>query len=166
MHDAARWGHSEIVQLLLLAGADPTIRNNARNTPLNLARSYNNHSCILLLQAALAEPQRPRSLLKTRVRIDVAQTSRILATHLTAKELPAEVQREILGFDGVFRCINRRTALGQALPRVEVVGVVGGAQGGHEEVVACVKYALFGMPRGAFMGLCELLVPKWDRADV
>lgn len=59
LHLAAQHGHSEIVQLLLEAGADPTTRNNEGRTPLDLANTYIRQPAIALLEAALVEPQRP-----------------------------------------------------------------------------------------------------------
>jgi ankyrin repeat protein len=73
LHWAARQEYSEIVQLLLLAGADPSIRNHEGHTPIDFPRSLNYQPCTALLQAALAEPQRPRLLLKARALLDAAR---------------------------------------------------------------------------------------------
>jgi ankyrin repeat protein len=42
LHHATRWGHDEVVRFLLLAGADPTIRDNRGRTPRALGEG--NHS--------------------------------------------------------------------------------------------------------------------------
>jgi hypothetical protein len=79
-------------------------------------------------------------------------------------------------------------AEGRPLPAVAVVeegeeGQQQQQQPNNEELVACLKYALGleggggwhegegpapqeGMLREVFVELCELLVPKWDRANV
>ncbi len=83
--------------------------------------------------------------------------------------------------------LQRRVMEGRVLPAVEVVEVVEGQGHGEseEKVVACLKYALGldggtdfaeggggdasapqGMVREVLIELCELLVPKWDRAHV
>lgn len=59
LHLAAQHGHSEIVQLLLEAGADPTTRNIVGRTTLDLANIYIRQPAIALLEAALVESQRP-----------------------------------------------------------------------------------------------------------
>ena len=102
-----------------------------------------------MLEVALVEPQRPRLLLKARALLD-------------AVTVPPPY-------------VKQRVAQGQQLPRMEV-------NGGDEQLVACVKYALgleggsgvvlegqepsVGMVKEVFVELCEMLVPKWDRANV
>lgn len=39
-HDAARFGHRAVLQLLLAAGADPSLRNNSRQTVGDVAAAY------------------------------------------------------------------------------------------------------------------------------
>jgi len=41
LHDAARFGHAEVVRLLVAGGADLSIRNNAGFTALEVATDYN-----------------------------------------------------------------------------------------------------------------------------
>ena len=177
LHQAACRGHSEIVLLLLLAGADPTIRNDDDRTPLNLAVSYARH-CIALLEAALAEPQRPRFLLKARALLDVAHDRDMVCVQLAALGLPRDVGQHIgeLTFTEP-AYLKGRAAKGQQLPAVSVEG-----EQENEELVACVKYALgmeggagivvegreptVGMAKEVFVELCELMVPKWDRRNV
>ncbi len=58
---AATWGHKEIVQLLLEAGADITKENEQGTTALKLAKIHKNTEIIELLeQAALVKKSRPR----------------------------------------------------------------------------------------------------------
>lgn len=113
-------------------------------------------------------PSAPRSLLKARALVvDPALTSCLLTTHFTAaKQLPDEVQREILVLaDGLYGCITTRVREGQGLPRVKLVVGNGGDE--QKEVTgACVKYALYGMEHGVFVELCELMVPAWDRGNM
>lgn len=51
-------GHAEIVERLLHAGADPTIRDKDGRTPLGHAQCQGHYSCISLLEAAMTEPLR------------------------------------------------------------------------------------------------------------
>ena len=181
LHWAAYWNHPEIVQLLLLAGADSTIRSNSgARTPLNLARIHTCHACIALLQAALAKPQRPRSLLKARALLDATHAIRTARINARDKEgLPLAGQRDkAMAAAPVY--LKQRVGQSRELPRVDVVE---GEQESEEQLAACVKYALgleggggvvlfegpelaVGMLPEVFVELCELLVPKWDRANV
>ena len=177
---AADWEHPEIVHLLLLAGADATIRSNSGgHTSLNLARIHTCHACIALLQAAMDESQRPRSLLKARALLDAAHA--IDAARIDARDkegLPLAGQRdEAIAAAPTY--LKQRVGQGRELPRVEVVQ---SEEEEDERLTACVKYALglegggvvlfegqeptVGMVLQVFVELCELLVPKWDRADV
>ena len=67
---AAMYQRPAVVQLLLDAGADFTIHDNQGRTPLDVANIRNNESARDLLEAAAAEPQRPRLLLKARALVD------------------------------------------------------------------------------------------------
>lgn len=66
IHLAALRNSHQILTMLVQAGADPTIQTTIGRTPLNVARWKNAVDCIPLLEAAMAEPQRPRLLLKAR----------------------------------------------------------------------------------------------------
>ena len=68
---ASSQGNLSIVQLLLDAGADPTIPAGQRS-PLNQAMIEVYTEVIALLRTAIAEPQRPRALLKARALLDAA----------------------------------------------------------------------------------------------
>jgi hypothetical protein len=178
---AAQWGHAKTVQLLLQAGANPTIRNNSGNTPLYYAQLLVHQSCIVLLEPAMAEPQRPRSLLKARALLDAAHAIPKARTDAADKGQPPAVQQEeALATAPAY--LKGRVAEGRDLPAVQVV-VNEQEEGEDEELVACLKYALGleggggwhegegpapqqGMLKEVFVELCELLVPKWDRANV
>ena len=56
---AAYSSNREAIELLLEAGADPAIRNEDGKTALDVAREKGHQPCIALLQAAVAQPQRP-----------------------------------------------------------------------------------------------------------
>lgn len=85
--------------------------------------------------------------------VDAAHTVCILAF-----TLPADVQWEMLGC--LLGCAGASWHWGRDCRGGEV------ADGeGKETLAACLKYALFGMPRRAFVGLLELVVPQWDRAN-
>ena len=176
LHLAACEDHPEIVALLLKAGADPTTRANDGNTPLDDARAEGLQQCIALLEAALAEPQRARTLLKARTLLDAA--CGIDTAHANARDKQgltrAGQQWAALAAAPVY--LKQRVMEGLDLPHVEV-------EGEDERVVACVKYALGleggggvvfeeqeepaeGMVKDVFVELCEMLVPKWDRANV
>ena len=73
LHLAARNGRHQDVSLLVHAGGDPTITNDFGQTPLQLARSQgHNQECVVLLEAAVTEPQRPRAFFKARALLDAA----------------------------------------------------------------------------------------------
>ena len=177
----AAWrGQLEIVQLLLLAGANPTIRDNNGRMPLDEAQLHNSHTSIALLQAALAESQRPRSLLKARALLDAAHAIRTARIDARDKEgLPLAEQRD-KAMAAAPAYLKQRVGQDRELPRVEVVER---EQESNEQLAACVKYALgleggggvvlfegqepaVGVLPEVFVELCELLVPKWDRANV
>jgi len=53
LHIAAWKGHSEVLQLLLEVGADPTSATHSDKTPLQLAHEENRHRCVSILTATL-----------------------------------------------------------------------------------------------------------------
>ncbi len=172
--------HLQILPLLLDAGANPTIRDSYGDTPLDVAQRKG----IALLEAAIAEPQRPRYLLKARDLLDAALAISEARKDAADKGEPPAVQREqAVAVAPAY--LKRRVAEGRALPAVEVVEGQGHGES-EEKVVACLKYALGleggtdfaaeggggdasapqGMVREVMIELCELLVPKWDRAHM
>ncbi|KNC52463.1 uncharacterized protein AMSG_12124 [Thecamonas trahens ATCC 50062] len=52
LHDAARFGHADVVKLLLAAGASTSVTNAAGLTPLQVAVEYSKHDVVALLKAA------------------------------------------------------------------------------------------------------------------
>lgn len=52
MHDAARFGHTSIVETLLAARASVCVRNNRGQTPLNIAEAHGKEDIALLLRGA------------------------------------------------------------------------------------------------------------------
>ncbi len=176
-------GHLSIVQLLLNAGADPTIPAG-QHSPLNRAITQRHHDVAALLRTAIAEPQRPRSLLKARALLDAAlavpNARNDSADGGEPQALQRQQQQEALAVTPAY--LEGRVAAGRELPAVVVV-VDDDSNEEEEELVACVKYALGleggggvheegqgpppqGMVHDVFIELCELLVPTWDRANV
>jgi uncharacterized protein len=176
LHWAATHNHNEIVRLLLQLGADPTLRNINGKTPLDIARFLGRQPNVALLEPAMVEPQRPRALLKARALLDAALTVPKARKDSADKgEPPALQQHKAIAAAPAY--LKRRVAEGRALPAVQV-----NEEGQSEKLVACVKYALGleggggvhegegpapqGMLKEVFIELCEMLVPKWDRANV
>jgi hypothetical protein len=172
LHYAASRARTDIIQTLVQAGADPTMRDRNGETPLDSAHSVRR----TLLEAAIAEPQRPRALLKARALLDNAHKIRHILSGGDDGQRPqqgqgqgpaprrkrtrAESQCKALAVTPAY--FKGRVAKGRKLPRVEVVV----AEGKDEVVVACVEYALEGMVWEVFVELCEMIIPKWDRKNV
>lgn len=55
LHEAARAGHAEVVQILLAAGADPALRNGNGQTPLELAMAGGHAKVVELLSPDAAK---------------------------------------------------------------------------------------------------------------
>jgi hypothetical protein len=117
-----------------------------------------------------------RSLLKCRALIDTAlAVPKARKDSADKGEPPALQQEKAIAVAPAY--LKGRVAEGRALPAVTVQG-----EGQNEELVACVKYALGlegggdvhegegpppqGMLKEVSVELCEMLVPKWDRANV
>ncbi len=178
-------GHLSIVQLLLDAGADPTIPAG-QHSPLSRATHHGHTAVAALLRTAIAEPQRPRFLLKARALLDVALAvpkARKDAADKGEPQAMQQQQQEAIAAAPAY--LKGRVAEGRALPAVVVVDDSHWRSDNdkEEELVACVKYALGlegggdvheegkgpppqGMVHDVFIELCELLVPTWDRASV
>lgn len=161
LHAAAEHSifNTVILEQLLHAGADPTIRNHNDRTPLDVARHRRREHCIPQLEAAMAKPQRPRTLLEARALVDARALHRIVTHKFTRKGLPPELQRHILALAAPPNLTNR-VECEAPLPRVTVDG------GQDAQLVACVEYALCEMGKGAFVELCEMITPKWARKDM
>ena len=182
LHYAAEDGHTNIVRQLLQAGADPTIRNDLGKTPLDEARSaksqvrYPSLAYVLLLEAALIEPQRSRLLFKARALIATRRTVMAATAALASKDLPAVLCQGIIAM-AIPPYLVGRVAQGQELPRVFIDH---NGDDKEEQLMACVKYALgldggggvvfegqgptVGMLPEVFVELLEQLVPQWDTA--
>ena len=160
--------------MLLLAGADRTIRDNDGRTPLDaVSRAFH-----ATLHADLVEPHRSRALFKARALLDAAYATRKARTDARAKGHPAAVQQqEAIAAAPVY--LKQRLAQAQGLPRVSILLHDDDEE---EKLMACVKYALgfeggggvvlewqeepaVGMLPEVFVELLELLVPKWDPAQ-
>jgi uncharacterized protein len=180
LHTAADQDHNDIVQLLLQAGANPTVRDMSRRTPLDIAQARGHEPCIALLRHAMAEPPRHRALLKARALLDAAFAIPKARKDAADKGEPPSMQEE-KALAAAPAYLKGRVAEGRQLP---AVAVVEGEEGYEiEELLACLKYVLGleggggwhegegpapqeGMLKELFVELCELLVPKWDRANV
>ena len=172
LHLAASEGSTHVLQMLLQAGADPTIRNKQGRPPRDEACSFRKWHCIPNLKAALMEPQRTRALFKARAPTDIRRTVTAAAAALASKGLPAVLHRPIIAM-ALPSYLAGRVAQAQELPRVSI-------QCGDERLAACVKYALglegrggvvfegqeptVGMLPEVLVELLELLMPKWDPA--
>lgn len=60
LHYAAEKGHTELCQKLLLAGADPLLKDSKQCTPLMLAQKNKHHLTALSLQGAVAQSERTK----------------------------------------------------------------------------------------------------------
>ena len=171
LHIATEGRHYPAMQVLLEAGADPTIRDNQGRTPLKRTRDF---TCTALLEAALAEPQRARTLLKARALIDAGRIIDKARTHAHDKEGlgPAGQRTKAAVAAPVY--LRGRIQGDEPLPRVEVPAA---RRKRFEQAAAVLEYALGpredemeasskGMVKEVFVELCELLVPKWERANV
>jgi hypothetical protein len=177
LHWATLNRHHAVVHMLLQAGADPTIPDDGGETPLCLARREEYQRCIALLDPAVCDAQRARTLFKARALLDAAHAIPSAFKNAREKNLPMLAQQQaVLAAAPAY--LKGRVAWAQELPRVQVVEDKEGQQD-EEELVACLKYALGleggggwhegegpaprqGMLREVFVELCELLVPKWD----
>jgi hypothetical protein len=125
-------------------------------------------------------------LLKARALLDAALAIPKARTDAADKGLPPALQQE-KALAAAPAYLKGRVAEGRPLPAVAVEedGQPVGAeqQPNNEELVACLKYAMGleagggwhegegpapqeGMLREVLVELCELLVPKWERANV
>jgi hypothetical protein len=156
--------------------------NHNGQTPLDQARFYNRAQCIALLEAAMAEPQRARSLLKARALIDAALAIPKAADDAQAKgRSRAAQQRAMLAAAPAY--LKGRVREGEELPDVVVLEEEEEESENEELLLACLKYVLGleggggwhegegpaprqGMLKELFVELCEMLVAKWDRANV
>jgi len=135
----------EVVPLLLDAGADPTICSRDGSTPLDSARRHGQVHSVALLRTAIAEPQRPRLLLKARALIDAARTIHHIQSGgddgqrrqeeaaPLRKRTRAESQRKALA--AALTYLKGRVKEGEELPRVEVVE----GEEDEKKLLGCLK---------------------------
>ena len=116
---ASLHGHLPIVQLLLDAGADPTIPAG-QHSPLSRAPRNGHHAIAALLRTAIAEPQRPRSLLKARALLDSTLAIPKARNDSADEGEPQGVQHE-KAIAAAPAYLKERVAEGRELPAVVVV---------------------------------------------
>jgi hypothetical protein len=151
-----------IIRLILGAGANPTIRNNAGKTVLGLILAgHGDEAAIPLLEAAIVEPQRARTLFKARALIDGARTidkafpdalktkrSRVAFTQALLAAAPPYLKGRVadgLPTPWVLLVEKRLVALGSNRAeeeRQEVMAAMASMVAAEEELVATVKYVL------------------------
>lgn len=115
---ASHFGHSSIVQLLLDAGADPTIRADDKS-PLNRATRQGQTAIAALLHRATAEPGRVRALCKAYALLDAPLViHKVVEDAHDARLSVMEQQRSILAATPPY--LESRIEWGKSLPRVEL----------------------------------------------
>lgn len=159
LYVAAWYSRPENMRLLLEAGADPTIRNNAGRTPLDIARTMKHVECIDLLEGPSVEHDRPCILFKARAFINAATAIPDAYDDARAKGASlAGQQRAALAAAPSY--LEKRVERGKELPDVMLVQkqwkslgkrtgngdlrqrVVSMEDAKQEEMVACLEYAL------------------------
>ena len=114
---ACHFGHIFVFQLLLHAGADPTIPADDKS-PLNQATSQGHTAIATLLRRATTEPDRARALCKARALLDAPLVITKAGEDAHDALLPVmEQQQSILAATPAY--LQSRIALGKALPRIE-----------------------------------------------
>ena len=170
LHWAASFADTEeVVRLLVLAGANPTLRDWDGHLPLDRARLVMHQPCIDLLEAATVEFQRPRLLLKARALLDATRAIEKARADARDKHDPAEdekqeeqqeQQEEVITPRRTRSTVNtklvtvappylrQRVAQARELPRVRVLQGLGLDDDEEEDedeeakLAACVQYAL------------------------
>ena len=134
LHHAARTVNPAMLQLLLQAGANPTIRDAGDWTPLDVAREQLEEclkedeeypdflecceECMQILEAAMAEPDRPRALLKARALMDAVHAVEKARSNSNARTRAGRIRAAVAAAP-VY--LKGRMGEGQQLPQVEVV---------------------------------------------
>ena len=145
-------------RLLIQAGADPTLTMEDRLTWLPWIRRHHpsDHAAIAFLEQTLAEADKTALLVKAR-RLAVAA-----AVNSNTSVMPTPTYKQ------------ERMALGQSLPQVAHVPLMGGqedeeGEGEGEETRKLHTALAFmcglgreGMPRDVFGVVFDLLMPSWD----
>jgi hypothetical protein len=158
---------TRIVELLLEAGADPTLKNEHGQTPLDLLRLRNpgNHAAITLLERALSEPQRTFVLSKSRHLINVLHV--VTKTAKKAEETATEKSSACL--TKVPDYLTNRVTANMSLPEVSLVTKGRPWCSASETTSAVLQYVLRaeelgekgGMSADVFVELINMMVPGW-----
>jgi ankyrin repeat protein len=115
---ASYLGHHAIVQLLLAAGADPTIPDGP-DSPLHQASNEGHTDVAALLRRAIAEPDRARCLHKARSLLDAAAIIAKARKNAHDKGLsPAEQQHKAIAAAPAY--LQGRVERGEPLPVAEL----------------------------------------------
>jgi hypothetical protein len=176
---------TQIIKMLLSAGANPTILNAHEETPLDTLHRYDhdNHAIIALLERAMTEPQRTLLLAKARTIND--------ANHDIAKA-KEDAQRKVLAAAPIYlqtrvreqqqQKQQQQQLLGPPLSRVELhaplIAAAAHARPGSEDAEeeeekkrhAVLQYVLRaeefsengGMLGDVFVELMEMMTPRWS----
>jgi len=177
---ASHQGHLDIVQLLLDAGADPTIPAGPAS-PLNSATEYGHHDVAALLRTAIAEPDRARALHKARALLDTAHEIRHIrlgndidrddkGSEQQQQQQPrprrvrtrGETQRRAVAAAPAY--LKERVEREAALPRVDSTPRQGRRRmGGEDEqrLRATAAFALEGLPQELYVELVGFMLPRW-----
>ena len=167
-------GRLDIVQLLLDAGADPTIPAGQRCSPLNRATDQGRHAVAALLRTAIAEPDHARALHKARALLDAALAVTKVSTDEGKKDLTmTEQQRAVVAAAPEY--LQGRVALGKELPMVEIRQQQQEEQQQQQEQEAVKgrlrataafvlgfdgdKYK--GLPKDLYVELLGFMLPRW-----
>lgn len=159
---ASAVGHEACVQLLLKAGADPTIPAG-RRSPLSEATIQEHHVIVFLLRRAIAAPDRARCLHKARALFDADIT--ILKARQDSRdknESPALQQQKAIAAAPVY--LKGRVERDEPLPRVQL------SERGDERLRATAAFVLgleeggveyVGLPHEMYVDLLGYLLPAW-----
>ena len=156
---------TSIVQLLLDAGADPTIPAG-QDSPLNRAHNNGNNHTAALLRIAIAEPDRTCDLHKARALLEQALTARKAKQDARDKgETVAVPQQQAVTAAPIY--LKGRVERDEPLPRVELVAhddeqlraTVGleGDGNGSEDGSGEAKH----LPREVFKELLGYMMHAW-----
>jgi ankyrin repeat protein len=160
-------GQLSIVQLLLQAGADPTIPAG-QDSPLNLAISASHHAIGALLRTTIAEPDRARVLHKARTLVDTAHKIRQIRLgndndddeneqqQPRPRRTRGETQRRAVAAAPAY--LRGHVEREQVLPQVELTRQ---HRQGNEQLRAMAAFALEGLPRELFVELLGFMLPVW-----
>ena len=106
----AQYGHTDIVQVLLGAAADPNWPNiSQRTTPLHVAAQYGHIDIVQVLLGAAADPNRPNNQQHTPLHVaiqnghtDIVQllqrSAHVLRAHVLQGLASEDLMRDIQGY--------------------------------------------------------------------